>query len=76
MLTPKPTYEQFLMRQQAPRKIRTALKKGILTKPNKCEDCGILTNLEGHHSDYSKPYQVKWVCHKCHGKYRNDKLAG
>lgn len=33
----------------------------------KCEVCGVMSNLHRHHSDYSKPYEVKILCSKHHG---------
>lgn len=43
-----------------------ALKSGKIIKPDICEICGASNNLEAHHSDYSKPEDVIWVCRKCH----------
>jgi hypothetical protein len=38
-------------------------------KPAFCELCGALetdAQIEGHHPDYSKIYEVFWVCRQCH----------
>lgn len=50
---------------------QSAQDKGILIKPEKCEVCLKETErLEKHHSDYSKPLSVQWLCTSCHGKTR------
>jgi len=48
--------------------VARALKKGILIKPTKCQDCQEEAPLHAHHDDYSKPLEVKWLCVPCHGK--------
>lgn len=50
-------------------KLKKAIDNGIILKPNICENCG-KTNciIEGHHFDYTKPLEVKWLCCECHGK--------
>jgi hypothetical protein len=46
--------------------LHRALRKGWLTK-QPCEKCGDPKG-QAHHEDYSKPLEVHWMCHKCHGK--------
>lgn len=51
--------------------VANALQTGLLIKPDKCSDCGIEDTeafLEGHHTDYSKPLDVVWLCKPCHLK--------
>jgi hypothetical protein len=43
---------------------RMALKNGILIR-KPCEICGS-KKVHGHHDDYSKPLEVRWLCPKHH----------
>ncbi len=45
-----------------------AIRKGKMRKPCICEICGSAENTQGHHSDYSRPLDVIWVCQKCHAE--------
>ena len=49
-----------------------AITKGELIRDN-CEDCGSSIDVQAHHSDYSKPLNVTWLCRTCHNK-RHGKL--
>lgn len=51
-------------KQQASILARKAVKIGLLAKAP-CEVCGCVKS-EGHHSDYSKPIEVMWLCRKHH----------
>lgn len=44
--------------------VRNAIRKGELV-PETCEKCGRAI-VEGHHDDYSKPLEVRWLCPKHH----------
>lgn len=64
-----------LRRRRYPEKLKArqcvqdAVKSGKLQKPSKCESCNRefpKKKLQGHHADYSKPLDVKWLCTDCH----------
>lgn len=59
-----PSREKALAR----RKLRYAIDKGRLVKPSSCSQCGMRGRIHGHHSDYSKPLEVEWLCARCHGE--------
>lgn len=51
-------------RALARERYRYALRSGkIVRQP--CEVCGC-EKVEGHHDDYSKPLEVRWLCTKHH----------
>jgi len=49
--------------------VRTAIRRGILTRPRNCPECGKNGRIVAHHEDYNKPYEVIWYCHACHSAY-------
>lgn len=56
-------------------KVEVAIKKGVLRKPNKCQNCDIETKVQAHHEDYNKPLVVMWLCRECHNKIHFRKEA-
>jgi hypothetical protein len=73
------TYEQKMAAQRA---VAAAVRRGELTRPLNCEQCGQTSPrpLDGHHDDYSKPLSVRWLCHRCHkqhhGRLTRERNAG
>lgn len=57
--------------------VRYAILAGKLTVPNSCVECGTMTKLECHHSDYEQPLKVIFLCRECHKrihrKYQKEK---
>src|SRR3990170_8594511 len=51
---------------RAERKLRYAVKCGLLIRPSTCSMCGDGGKIHSHHSDYTKPREVIWVCSLCH----------
>jgi hypothetical protein len=47
-------------------KVNNAIRDGKLTRLP-CEVCGVPSS-HGHHDDYSKPLDVRWLCPKHHTK--------
>ena len=43
-----------------------AIKIGKVVRPEHCSECQIECKPEGHHDDYSKPLEVRWLCRPCH----------
>lgn len=47
-------------------RVNNAVRDRRLFKPEKCSRCNQKTRLEGHHRDYRKALDVKWLCNFCH----------
>lgn len=48
--------------------LRSAVSLGKIKRPSVCEGCGQERSVHGHHEDYSKPFEVQWLCSQCHGE--------
>lgn len=57
--------KKYPIKAGARRILALAVYYGILVR-KPCETCGA-TKSQGHHTDYMKPLDVKWLCSTCHG---------
>lgn len=55
---------------------RVAVKRGKLINPKICSVCGSNVHVSGHHDDYNKPLDVRWLCHACHYLWHTENVAG
>lgn len=55
-------------KSEARYQLNLAVRRGDVVKPDGCIRCGQINKLHAHHSDYSKPLEVEWLCTLCHGK--------
>ena len=65
----EPDPERQRLQRRAWRLLDTAVWRGTVKKSDRCEECGVRLpkeKIEGHHDDYGKPYEVRWVCRACH----------
>ena len=62
------TREYVRFRNKARNDLHTAIRTGKITRPNSCSLCAVECMPEGHHTDYTKPLEVEWLCSTCHIK--------
>lgn len=55
--------------------VASAIKRGLLIKPDTCSVCGKRGSVHGHHNDYAKPLEVVWVCARCHRKITDKEIV-
>jgi ribosomal protein S27AE len=53
----------------ARRKVRDAVKRGDLVRPERCPKCGRKCVVQAHHPDYGRPLDIEWLCASCHKLY-------
>lgn len=47
-----------------------AMRTKAIMKPTDCECCGKQgVTLDGHHDDYAKPLEIRWLCRQCHNDW-------
>lgn len=59
-------YERYPERALAYKVMWNAIRRGDLIRPPTCDRCGQETDVDGHHTDYSRPLDVQWLCRSCH----------
>lgn len=46
-----------------------AIRDGKLIQASNCSVCNSTEKIEGHHDDYTKPLEVRWMCEECHKEW-------
>jgi hypothetical protein len=59
----------------AHRALERAVRNGTIVKPDLCAYCGAKCNPDGHHEDYTRRFDVIWLCHVCHLKLHAGRLS-
>jgi hypothetical protein len=67
---PQQTAEERLMRA-CHQRITRAIHDGLMSR-QPCRVCGV-SDTEAHHEDYSKPYDVIWLCQVHHRRLHKSK---
>jgi len=49
--------------------VQKAVLDGDLLKASNCSVCDSTEKIEGHHDDYTKPMEVRWLCESCHKEW-------
>lgn len=61
--------EKYPMKYAAHSAVNNAVRNGSLKNPHVCEECESTFAVEGHHDDYTKPLEVRWLCAVCHKRW-------
>ena len=73
--------QNALWARENPEKRRTRgiiynnIKSGKMERPDICSLCGIDTEVQAHHEDYTKPLEVIWLCRSCHKRVHTRTLS-
>lgn len=62
-------------KSEARAQLNAAVRAGRIARPPICEECGRTRKVHGHHSDYSKPLAVQWLCSLCHGRHHRKRRS-
>ena len=49
-----------------------AIRDRKIKKPKICDECRKKKRLHGHHDDYAKPLEVRWLCPRCHTDWHKE----
>lgn len=64
--------EKLKPMRDAHKLVMYAIRLGVIIKKYTCEMCSSNVKIEGHHDDYTKPLEVRWLCKSCHNRLHLD----
>lgn len=75
--------EKYPEHEAARKAFAEAVRRGHLIRPDTCESCLQKpapnrlgrSSIQGHHDDYSKPFEVRWLCQPCHNRHHKSLAA-
>lgn len=67
---------KFTMKELAHMLVRSQHRRGLLINPGRCSKCRSEVAVNGHHNDYSRPLDVRWLCQKCHLMWHRENGPG
>lgn len=71
----KDTKSRYPEKVYAREQLAYAVSSGAITRPRVCTACNLERSIQAHHTDYSKPLEVMWLCTPCHAEqHRLEKL--
>jgi len=62
---------RYPLKYKATSMVDNAIRGGKLFR-EPCEKCGATKNIHGHHDDYTKPLNVRWLCAAHHRQWHVD----
>jgi transposase-like protein len=65
----------FPMKHAAHILFRNAVRDKKIIRADFCSICKSTYKVEGHHDDYTKPLEVRWMCESCHKKWHRENNA-
>ena len=68
--------EKNIIKRGASHLVNNAIRDKKIIKKYECEKCGLKGRIEGHHDDYAKPLEIRWLCSKCHREWHKINGSG
>lgn len=68
--------ESNVVKMAASTLVNNRIRSGQIVKAKKCSVCGSTGRIHGHHDDYTKPLDVRWLCSSCHVKWHKENGEG